>query len=468
MRWALLLCVVAACGGNHDGNTIADGNGGGGDGHGGSGSGDGGVTSVDAAGPVGSFAAKRICSGELQTCAILSTGQVKCWGWNQYGQLGLGDTNDRGDAPDEMGAVLPAVSLGTGRTATEIACGYQHTCALLDDHSVKCWGDNASGQLGQGDTNRRGVALNQMGDNLPAIDFGAGLVPVQVVATINSTCVRFSTGQVKCFGNGAAGQLGTGNMASLGDQASEMGAALPFVDVGTGRTVKFLAGGFAVPTVCAILDTDQVKCWGANEYGQLGIGDAVSRGQVANQMGDNLPFADLATTHVDDLSISGTDACAIVSPSKMRCWGSGTFGALGNGASGNMGDGANEMGGNLGSLPLTGTPRVIAVGSNFGCAATTTGLYCWGEDVSGELGIGSTNDIGDAPGEVAALAPIPLGTTQDVAQLAPGGDHVCALFADGSIRCWGNNEHGQLGMGSKVSWGNQPNQMGSALPVVSL
>lgn len=463
----LALCIVlVACGSNHDvpGTDASSGSSGSGSG---AGSADGGIT-PDAATGTSNAAARRICSGEAHSCAILATGAVKCWGYNGEGQLGLGDANDRGDAPDEMGAVLPLVSLGTNRTAIEIACGAEHTCVLLDDHTVKCWGENNNGQLGLGDTTRRGNMLDQMGDHLPAVDFGAGLVPVQIVAGYNASCARFSTGQIKCWGAGSVGQLGTGTTAALGDQPGEMGAQLPFVDVGAGHTVKHLSAGAGQPSVCAILDNDQVKCWGTNQYGQLGLADTNNRGDGANEMGDSLPFVDLATVAVQDVATSGLQACANVSPGKLRCWGQGINGALGNGGTTNLGDRNNEMGGNLGAVPLTGTPRLIGVGGNFACATTTTGTYCWGTNYYGQLGIGSTLAQGDTPGEVAALAPIAFGTTQEVDQLAVGVNQVCALFADGSIRCWGLGNHGQLGAGRTSNIGDLPAQMGAALPVVSL
>ena len=95
---------------------------------------------------------------------------MKCWGVNQYGQLGLGDTENRGDGADEMGDNLPGVDLGTGRTAKALSVGKYHTCALLDDDSVKCWGSNWYGQLGLGDTENRGDASNQMGNKLPVVN----------------------------------------------------------------------------------------------------------------------------------------------------------------------------------------------------------------------------------------------------------------------------------------------------------
>jgi len=100
---------------------------------------------------------------------MLDNGSVKCWGKNNLGQLGLGDTINRGDNSSEMGDNLTVIDLGSGRIATAIAAGNSHTCAILDNSSVKCWGGNAFGQLGLGNTSNRGDGSNEMGDNLPFI-----------------------------------------------------------------------------------------------------------------------------------------------------------------------------------------------------------------------------------------------------------------------------------------------------------
>src|SRR5262245_12982480 len=93
-------------------------------------------------------------TGAFHNCALIDGGAVKCWGMNSAGQLGLGDTNWRGDGPNEMGSTLGYVPLG--RPAIAVSAGYMHTCALLDNNQVKCWGNNGDGELGLGDTNSRG------------------------------------------------------------------------------------------------------------------------------------------------------------------------------------------------------------------------------------------------------------------------------------------------------------------------
>ena len=104
-----------------------------------------------------------ITAGYAHSCFMLDNGSVKCWGYGNYGQLGLGDTNNRGDNSSEMGSNLTVIDLGTGITARAIEAGDNHTCAILDNSSVKCWGANASGQLGLGDTNNRGDNSSEMG-----------------------------------------------------------------------------------------------------------------------------------------------------------------------------------------------------------------------------------------------------------------------------------------------------------------
>ena len=120
--------------------------------------------------PPSGITARQIATGSNHTCALLDNATVKCWGENSFGRLGQGDTNDRGDVSGEMGKNLLAIDLGSGRTATQIAAGDFHTCALLDNATVKCWGENSSGQLGQGDTNARGDGPGEMGDLLPPVE----------------------------------------------------------------------------------------------------------------------------------------------------------------------------------------------------------------------------------------------------------------------------------------------------------
>lgn len=143
--------------------------------------------------------AKTVALGGDHGCAILDNGALKCWGSNAAGELGLGDGRDRGLDLNDMGDNLPAVDLGTGRTATLIVAGELHTCALLDDSSVKCWGDNSWGQLGQGDHWGRGLHAGEMGDHLPAVDLGPHGARF-LAATTDSTCALLDDDSLRCWG----------------------------------------------------------------------------------------------------------------------------------------------------------------------------------------------------------------------------------------------------------------------------
>ena len=156
---------------------------------------------------------------------------MKCWGFNSSGQLGLGDTIDRGGSPGEMGDDLPVLDLGIGRVATAIAAGSSHTCAILDDKSVKCWGNNRFGELGLGDTNARGDASGEMGDNLPAVDLGTGRSATAIATAPWRTCALLDDTSVKCWGRNVFGTLGLGDTIDRGGSPGEMGNNLPAIDV---------------------------------------------------------------------------------------------------------------------------------------------------------------------------------------------------------------------------------------------
>jgi len=226
--------------------------------------------------------AVSVAAGGHHSCAILSDGRVSCWGYNFYGQLGLGDTRDRGGVADA--GVLATVDLG-GELATTIACGWYHTCAILASKKVKCWGYNGYGNLGLGDTVARGTGLTGggMGAELPAVDLGAGGAPVAITAFDYATCVLRDDGTAKCFGYNADGQLGINDALNRGMRPNETGDNLPRVGL---RSITQISMGFRA--ACALTD-GVVKCWGTNAQGQLGQGDTVGRGAKPGDMGGLAP-----------------------------------------------------------------------------------------------------------------------------------------------------------------------------------
>jgi alpha-tubulin suppressor-like RCC1 family protein len=284
--------------------------------------------------------AKAIAAGSDHTCAILDNASIKCWGANASGQLGLGHTNNRGDGSNVMGN-LPAVDLGSGITAKVIVAGGSHTCTILDDSSVKCWGENDQGQLGLGNTT----------DSLNAsvVDMGSGITAKAIAAGESHTCAILNNSAIKCWGRANEGQMGLFKWNdNIGDELNEMGVTGQddLTNIGTGRTAVAIAAG--KNHNCAILDNSSIKCWGANTSGQLGIGDTVNRGATtdgSDQMGDNLLVVDLGSGRTARGIIAGDNqTCAILDNASIKCWGSNTAGQLGLGDTNNRGDNSSEMG----------------------------------------------------------------------------------------------------------------------------
>jgi alpha-tubulin suppressor-like RCC1 family protein len=422
-------------------------------------------------GVICSLAAVFIEAGNIHTCVILNGGQVKCWGSNGYGQLGLGDVMWRGDGPGEMGDSLPMVGLGTGRTAVSLACGSIHTCALLDNGQVKCWGNNDHGQLGLGDANDRGDGSGEMGDNLSAVNLGTGRTAVAVSAGDTHTCALLDNNQVKCWGYNGYGELGLGDTANRGDEPGEMGDNLPVVDLGTGVSAVDLSSGHGHN--CVLLDNGQVKCWGSSLFGVIGLGEIDWRGDEPGEMGDNLPAVDLGKGHTTVSIAAGREnSCALLDNGQLKCWGCNEYGDLGLGDTNHRGDNPGEMGDNLPAVELGTGLNVSDTASGYGryCAILDSGqIKCWGWNSQGGLGLGDTDQRGDDPGEMGDDLPlVDVGTGLTAIGAAAGVQHTCVLLDSGEVKCWGGNEYGQLGHGDNIDLGDDPGEMGDNLPPVDL
>jgi alpha-tubulin suppressor-like RCC1 family protein len=421
--------------------------------------------------PAGNIPAASITAGSNHTCALLDDGSVRCWGDGTFGRLGYGDLNDRGDEPGEMGTNLPPVDLGPGRTATAIAAGGSHTCALLDNATIKCWGDNFNGQLGYGDLNDRGELPGEMGANLPAVDLGPGRTATAIAAGSLHTCALLDNATVKCWGRALNGQLGYGDGSRRGGEPGEMGANLPAIDLGPGRTATAITGGSL--HTCALLDNGTVKCWGSGSNGKLGQGDTSDRGDGPGEMGANLPAIDLGPGRTATTIAAGSShTCAFLDNATIKCWGSGSNGRLGYGDTATRGDGPGETGTNLPAIDLGPgrTATAITTSASHTCALLDNAtIKCWGAGSNGRLGHGDTNDRGDGPGEMGANLPaIDLGPGRTATAITTGGSHTCALLDDATMKCWGAGSNGKLGYGDTTDRGDGPGEMGADLPAVDL
>ncbi|MBM4375767.1 MAG: hypothetical protein FJ095_11835 [Deltaproteobacteria bacterium] len=433
----------------------------------------GGLCSCDAGGACGKkpLTVSGLSVGGNHSCALFADGTVKCWGANASGQLGLGDMVRRGDKAAQMGDKLPFLEFGNGKTVKHLGSGEAHNCAILNGGSLKCWGSNADGQLGLGDTAARGNDSGEMGEFLPPVNLGKGRTAVAVALGSSHTCALLDDSTVKCWGLNDAGQLGLGDTSRRGNNPGEMGDSLPAVDLGKGKKAMAIVAG--AEHTCALLDDSTVKCWGGNDFGQLGLGNTLRRGDNTNEMGDALPVINLGTNKkAMAISAGLTRTCAQLDDATIKCWGSGPSGQLGQGDAQNRGDNMNEMGDNLKPIDLGTNKKLL---SHFGgaghlCAKLDDeSVKCWGRNLDGQLGLGDTAARGNEPNEMGEKLPtVDLGKGEKAVSMSLGLVHTCALLSSGAVKCWGKGDDGQLGLGDPLTRGNEPNEMGDNLPAVKL
>lgn len=432
------------------------------------------VPDMGNSGVVGSIV--QLSAGANFTCGMTDLGEIKCWGSGSWGELGNGANSSIGDGSGEMGSNLVSADMGTGRSAYKIASGWFHSCALLDNDDLKCWGKNANGQLGIGNTLSVGNGPGQMGDSLAAVDLGTGRFAVQVSAGYAHTCALLDNGAVKCWGFNTSGQLGLGHTNTIGDTPAEMGDSLSEVDLGTGRTAVLISAGY--DHTCAVLDNDTLKCWGNNSDGQLGMEHTSSLGDGPGEMGDALIVVSLGAA-LDPLIVEAGNlrTCAQVMTGETKCWGSNFAGVLGNGTTTlTYGGSSGQMGSALPLLSIGADPVVFLaknIGSHMCGIDGNFDLKCWGFNGSGRLGLGNSTNYGDSAGNSGANLPIVnvgTGTSvgNDPLDIVTGDSHVCALFLNGLVKCWGGNSVGQLGLENTTNLGASPGHMGSNLPYLDL
>ncbi|MFH1434655.1 MAG: hypothetical protein ABIJ56_02955 [Pseudomonadota bacterium] len=233
----------------------------------------------------------------------------------------------------------------------------------------------------------------------------------------SSACVLLTTDKMKCWGYNANGELGLGNW--------DLYYPAPMEVTGLGSTPA--AMGVGGSHACAVLDTGAVKCWGANDNGQVGDGTTTKK---------NVPTAVSGlASGVQDVALGGYHSCALLDGGGVKCWGQGTYGQIGDGETLDRTAPVDVTG-------LGGAAAAIALGSYHSCAVVAGGLKCWGRNSNGQLGNNSTDDS-PTPVDVSGL-----GAGSGVTAVACGAYHTCALLAAGAMKCWGFNSAGALGDGT--------------------
>ena len=324
--------------------------------------------------------------------------------------------------------LLPLILFGCAQTSRmmapltrigEVAAGGHHTCALTEAGGVKCWGGNAYGQLGDGSAIQRSTPVDVVGltSGVKALTAGGPY-----------TCALTVAGGVKCWGRNYAGQLGDG---------TDMPSSTPVDVVGLTSGVKAIASGGH--HTCALTTAGGVKCWGSNDAGQLGNG-------ITGDRSTPVDVVELGSG-VQAIATGGHHTCALMEAGGVKCWGDNDSGELGDETTIQRNTPVDVMG-------LTTGVKAIAAGGEHTCALTAAGgVKCWGNNSQAQLGNGRlTNST--IPLDVAGLA-------NNVVTIAAGvgsvrelevfvGAHTCALTITGGVKCWGDNDDGQLGEGRTV------------------
>ena len=349
----------------------------------------------------------KIAAGNGHTCAVTTTGTVKCWGLNFFGQLGDNSTTYRYTPVDVVaGPSLPALA-----GVSSLTTGLNHTCVLISG-GAKCWGDNARGQLGDGSTTPRLTPVDVSG-------LAAGVV--SIAAAAEHTCAVTIGGGVKCWGANLPSRLGDNTFTQSSTPVDVIQS--PPLAVFSGATAV-AAGARSVHT-CAIVGSG-VRCWGSDVYGQLGV-DMPALGVSPTA----LAVVGLASG-VSALALGGAHSCALTTTGGIQCWGNNSFG-------GQLGDNTlTDRRTPVDVSGLTAGVSAITAGTAHTCALTTGGgAKCWGSNDIGQLGDNSMT--------MRLTAVDVSGLASGVTAIAAGDTHTCALISNGGVKCWGFNGYGQLG-----------------------
>ena len=352
--------------------------------------------------------ASAITAGD-HSCAVTTTGGLQCWGPDGEGQLGADTTSQCGGAPPVDCSTIPLDVSGLGSGVDQVGAGDAHTCIVTTAGAAKCWGDNSSGQIGDGTTTQRDtpVAVTGLGSGVASISVGG-----------SHTCAMTTSGGVKCWGENGDGQLGDGTNADR---------HTPVNVVGLTSGASAIAAGGRHSCAIATGGTSNVRCWGDGTSGQLGQGQFASSNTPLN-----VRWQDLGGS-ANILTAGGAHTCARVTINFIvKCWGDGSSGQLGINSkqSWSVPKQVSGMGNGSGV-------QQISAGGEHTCAVVSTDVKCWGDNSTGQVGDNTTTQRDE-----------PVLVLEDAPNVAAGLDHTCARTNEDGIMCWGKNSFGQVGDGS--------------------
>jgi alpha-tubulin suppressor-like RCC1 family protein len=384
------------------------------------------VVVAQPAGAAGLAGIRSLSAGVDETCAVLFNTTARCWGYNNYGQLGDGTKTNRS---------LPVVVLnapGTGplQTVVQISVGDSHACALMKDGSARCWGHGGELGDGTGTTRSRPVTV------LNAAGTGRLLRITQISAGGGQTCARIADGTARCWGiNGSMGN---------GRRTSRLPAAVLNPD-GTRLQRNITQISVGKRHACVRIIDGTARCWGVNASGQLGDGtrtDHFLPVKVLNVAGS-------AQAGITRIVATHRHTCAQVTDGTARCWGSNGYGELGDGTTTDRLRPVRVMNG-LGTGPLWAIAE-ITLGGSHSCARIKDGTArCWG--IRGALA-----DANTRPTPTSQLRPAKVMDSTgsqpitNVTQIRAGLGHTCVRTPSGTAQCFGENAEGELGDGTTTA-----------------
>jgi len=385
-------------------------------------------------------------SGSLAShmCAIRE-GEVRCWGGNGDGQLGIGTTANLGDEADELPRDRPVELVGANVAVRKVVAARAATCALLVDGRIRCWGLNIDGLVGNPEA--IDILIGDEEHDVIEADVMLGGTAKDLAAGGEHACAILAGGGLRCWGSNLDGQLGYPFELFVGlfNSPADVG------DVSVGGAVKQVAAGSL--HTCALLESGDVRCWGSNSHGQLGHPEV-----------DVNPFDPPSSVDPVDLGgkatqiVAGSDhSCAVLGDTDVVCWGRGAHGLLGNGATVDVGK--EKTPAEAGVVTMLAGDDVIDrlyAGGEHTCALLVGGrVRCWGHGWSGQLGYGDYKDVGDKNESIPGF----VDTGGVVRELALSFSATCALLERGRVRCWGRNSEGTLGLNSTPWLGDGPDEM---------
>jgi alpha-tubulin suppressor-like RCC1 family protein len=325
-------------------------------------------------------------------------------------------------------------------SAAQVSAGDTHACALTTGGGAKCWGNNSLGQLGNGSTTNSSTPVDVTG-------LTSG---VAAVSASRHACALTNSGGVKCWGANSYGQLGNGTTTASTTPVDVTGltSGVAAVSVGGGNT--------ATDYTCALTTGGGVQFWGANNYGQLGIGTTANSTTPVDVSG--------LTSGVATVSAGGDTACAMTAGGGLKCWGYNRNGQLGNGTTGPELCGISYCSKTpIDVYGFTGGAAAIEVGLLHACLVTVGGgAKCWGANDYGQLGAATA---GECDHNYCSRVPVDVtGLTSGASAVSAGGFFSCAIASGGVLKCWGANQYGQLGNGTTTNSGTPSGVVGLTGP----